>query len=235
MNVVAIIQARMGSTRLPGKVFLPIEGKTMLERVVERTKLAKKVDEVVVATTTLIEDDTIESLCEEKGWNCFRGSPVDVLDRYYKAAVFYRADPIVRITSDCPLIDPEIIDTVLSEFLSIYSLYDYVSTVSRRTYPKGLDVEVVSVKALEKCWLETGDKEDREHVTRYILREVLVRGIGITKFLCRNVACPEGNYRYLNWSVDTQEDLDRVREIYRYFGDNLVPWRDVREYVCGKS
>jgi len=168
--ITAIIQARMGSTRLPGKVLKDLEGQTMLSRVVNRTCRASLLDEVIVATTVKPADNLIMTECEKLGIPVFRGDEEDVLDRYYKAAQSYQADPIVRITSDCPLIDPEIINLVIENFLAHEDL-DYASnTLPPRTFPRGLDVEVMTFDALEQAW--RGDKNPawREHVTPYIYR-----------------------------------------------------------------
>ena len=119
MHVVAIVQARMGSTRLPGKVMKDLLGKPVLIRDINRIRRAKCIDEIVIATTIKPEDDAIVALCEEEGWQCFRGSENDLLDRYYRAAQAFNGDVVVRITSDCPMIDPEVIDKVIGEFLSL--------------------------------------------------------------------------------------------------------------------
>ena len=180
-RVVAIIQARTGSTRLPGKVLEDLMGQPMLACVVNRTRRAKKLDAVVVATTTQPVDDAIVGLCKERGWPFFRGSEEDVLTRYYQAALAFKADVIVRITSDCPLIEPEIIDRVVNEFLVYYPKVDYVSNTLVRTFPLGLDVEVMSFGALKRAWQEDHNPAWREHATPYICRHP-------EKFKIRNVA-----------------------------------------------
>ena len=154
MKIVAIIQARIGSTRLPDKVSADIAGQPMLAHVVNRTRRAKALDAVVVATTTQPADDAIVRVCQKRGWPYFRGSEEDVLDRYYQAASAFLADVIVRITSDCPLIEPEIIDKVVDEFRHYSPAVDYVSNILTRTFPQGLDVEVMSFDALKKAWQE---------------------------------------------------------------------------------
>ena len=152
MKLIAIVQARMGSTRLPGKVLKDIHGRTMLARVVRRVGRSKLIDEVVVATTTEPDDKVIVEECELLGVSCFRGSEQDVLDRYYSTAKAFFADSIVRITSDCPLIDPDIIDKVIQAYLKEGP--DYAGNSLVCTYPRGLDVEVFSMQALEKAWRE---------------------------------------------------------------------------------
>jgi len=164
MRIVAIIQARMGSTRLPGKVLLDLAGEPVLARVVNRTQRATMLDEIVIATTTESRDEAIVELCSSRDWAYFRGSEDDVLDRYYQAAKKHHAEVVVRITSDCPLIEPEIIDLVIWKFLEEDSL-DYVSNIlSPRTFPRGLDVETMTFEALKRAWQEDKNPAWREHV-----------------------------------------------------------------------
>jgi spore coat polysaccharide biosynthesis protein SpsF len=220
MKTVAIVQARMGSTRLPGKVLQDLAGEPMLARVVNRTCRAKTLQEVVIATTTNTVDDVIVKLCEARGWSWFRGSEEDVLDRYYHAAKKYQADFIVRITSDCPLIDPEVIDHVVQEFLERQPEVDYASnTWPRRTFPRGLDTEVMRMDVLERAWREDRNPAWREHVTPYIYRNP-------DRFRIHNVVSPV-DYSAMRWTVDTQEDLAFVRQIYNYFGHDRFSWREV--------
>jgi spore coat polysaccharide biosynthesis protein SpsF len=219
MKVVAIIQARMGSTRLPGKVLKDIAGQSMLERVVNRTLRADTMDDVVVATTKDADDDAIVDLCRKRCWRFFRGNEEDVLDRYYQAATVFRADAIVRITSDCPLVEPEIIDRVVGEFLSSHPEAAYVSNTLVRTFPRGLDVEVMRFDALERAWREDGNPSWREHVTPYIWRHP-------EKFGIRNVA-NNVDYSHMRWTVDTVEDLTFVRKIYDHFQSDTFTWKEV--------
>lgn len=218
MNLVAIIQARMGSTRLPGKALRDICGRTMLARVVRRAGRSRLVDEVAVATTTEPEDIAIVDECRSLGVRYFRGSEQDVLDRYYRAAREFSADTVVRITSDCPLIDPEIIDLVVKAYLN--NEPDYASNTLVGTYPRGLDVEVFSMKALEKAREEASMDYQHTHVTPY-----LYQNPGIFRLL--SITDDEDYSRY-RWTVDTQEDLDLVRTIYGKIGrDDDFSWRDV--------
>ena len=217
MKVVAIIQARIGSTRLPGKVLEDLVGQPMLARVVNRTRRAKTLDAAVVATTTQPTDDIIVRLCQTQGCPYFRGSGEDVLDRYYRAVLAFRADAIVRITSDCPLIEPEIIDIVVNEFLCHH--VDYVSNTLILTLPRGLDVEVMSFDALEKAWQEDTNPAWREHVTPYIQHHP-------EKFKIRNVA-NDTDYSYMRWTVDTIDDLTFVRKIYDHFQSDTFTWGEV--------
>lgn len=220
MKVVAIIQARMGSTRLPGKVLLDLAGEPMLGRVVQRTRRARTLDEVVVATTGYPADDAIARLCVERGWPCFRGSEADVLDRYYQAAIAHRADVVVRITADCPLIEPEIVDRVVREFLDLQPEVEYgCNILPRRTFPRGLDTEVVRLDVLERVWRADFDPAWREHVTLYIRRNPdMFRIHGIVN---------DADYSHMRWTADTPEDLAFVRCIYTHFGHALFSWREV--------
>jgi spore coat polysaccharide biosynthesis protein SpsF len=220
MRVVGIIQARMGSTRLPGKVLKDIGRQTMLSRVVRRTQRAHMVSQVVVATTRSSADGVVVEECERLGVPVFRGSEQDVLDRYYRAAKVHRAEAVVRITSDCPLIDPEIVDRVVQEFLDGQPEIDYVSnTFPGRMFPRGLDTEIVRFGALEKIWHEAHDPAWREHVTPYIYRHPELFNIhGIAN---------EIDLSHLRWTVDTIEDLKFVQRIYEYFGHDRFSWREI--------
>lgn len=218
-KVVAIIQARMGSTRLPGKVLLDLAGEPMLARVVNRSRRAKTLQETVVATTMKPEDEAIVELCAERGWPYFRGSEDDVLDRYYRAAMQYQADVVVRITSDCPLIEPEIVDWVVQEFLEEKPL-DYASNVlPPRTFPRGLDVEVMAFDALECAWREDNYPAWREHVTPYVYRHP---GRFALRAVVNNV-----DLSSMRWTVDTPDDLTFARCIYDYFGHDRFSWWEV--------
>lgn len=220
MKTVAIIQARMGSTRLPGKVMLDLAGQPMLARDVNRVRRARTVNEVVVATTMKPDDDTIADLCAARDWPCFRGDEQDVLDRYYRAAAERKAEAIVRITSDCPLIDPAVIDLVVDEFTRHQPEADYVSNViPHRTFPRGLDTEVFSFAALERAWREDRDPAWREHVTPYIYRNP-----DLFRIAC---VTDDGDYSHLRWTVDTPEDFEFVQRIYDHFGSDEFSWRDV--------
>jgi spore coat polysaccharide biosynthesis protein SpsF len=193
MKVVAIIQARMGSTRLPGKVLRDIAGETMLARVVRRVQLARMPDAVVVATTLAPFDDAIVAECVRLGVPAFRGSEQDVLDRYWQATCTHQADVIVRITADCPLIDPRLVDYVVAAFLE--GQPDYASNVLERTYPRGLDTEVMAQTTLEQAWQQAGQLYQRAHVTPYIYQNP-------NRFRLLPVKA-EADHSYLRWTVDT--------------------------------
>ena len=170
----------MGSTRLPGKVLMELEGKPLLQRVVERVKRAKKIDEIIIATTKNKEDKKLTEFAEKLKVKSYAGSEDDVLDRYYQAAKKFGAENIVRITSDCPLIDPEIVDDIISYYLN--NDFDYVSNTISPTYPDGLDTEVFSFKALERAWKEAKKGFEREHVTPYINRHPEIRKLVRSQF-----------------------------------------------------
>jgi spore coat polysaccharide biosynthesis protein SpsF len=223
-DVIAIVQARMGSTRLSGKVLLDLAGKPMLIRVIERINQSKHIDGVVIATTTNLIDNDIVSMCRDHGWNFYRGSEVDVLDRYYQTAKQYDAKTIVRITSDCPLIEPSVIDRVVRRYFAIFPDVDYVSNIfPYRTYPRGLDVEVMSFKTLERCWKEETTLKYREHVTLYIHHNPY-------KFKIDEVNI-ESDLSLMRWTVDTQKDFDFVSKIYNHFGEGRFSWVDVIELL----
>jgi spore coat polysaccharide biosynthesis protein SpsF len=210
----------MGSSRLPGKILLDLAGDPMLARVVHRVRRAATVDQVVIATTTEPGDDTLASLSAARGWPCFRGSQDDVLDRYYLAAQEYRADVVVRITSDCPLIEPAIIDQVVRELTDAQLPTDYACNFfPRRTYPRGLDVEAFWFATLEVLWREDGNPEWREHVTQYLHRHP-------ERFKIRGVM-NDRDLSEFRWTVDTSEDYELARRIYDELGDDRFSWREV--------
>jgi len=216
-KLAAIIQARMGSTRLPGKVLAEVGGHPMLWYVIERTRAAKTLDDVIVATTTEPADDIIVAFCRQHGVSCFRGSETDVLDRYYHAACQHDVRIVVRITSDCPLIDPGIVDKTVRAFLAEQA--DYASNSLVRTYPRGLDTEVMTAGALETAWREAQQPYQRSHVTPYIYENPeWFRILSVTG---------EEDYSAYRWTVDTPEDLELVRAIYARFESKEFLFSDV--------
>ena len=220
MRIVAIIQARMASSRLPGKVLMDLAGEPVLVRCVNRICRARSINEIVVATTSQPADDAILNLCRQKNWPCFRGSEEDVLDRFYHTAIKWRADLVVRITSDCPLIEPIIVDQVVQDFLKRQPKVDYVSnSLPPRTFPRGLETEVIGLNVLERAWREDRNPAWREHVTPYIYKNpALFQIYGVTH---------ARDYSHMRWTVDTSEDLDFVRRIYDHFGQDLFSWEEV--------
>jgi len=209
MKTVAIIQARMGSTRLPGKVMMDLGGRSILAWVVGRARRAQTLDDVIVATTTLDRDDVIVAECSALGVLVFRGSEDDVLDRYYRASEFCDADVVVRITADCPLIDPEVIDAVVSGYRDHQA--DYASNILERRFPRGLDVEVFSRAVLEDAWAHDDSAQGREHVTPYLY-------LNPGAFTLHSVEFAKDQSR-LRWTVDTTEDLEVVRGIVAALGN----------------
>jgi spore coat polysaccharide biosynthesis protein SpsF len=220
--VIAIIQARMSSTRLPGKVLQDLGGRPVLDRMIERVKRAKKVTETVVATTTDPLDMPIVELCQRLRTPVFRGSLPDVLDRYYQCAMSYRADYVVRLTGDCPLIDPELIDQVVKTLLDnpVDFTCNRLPPPFARTFPIGLDVEACTFEALENAWKNATAKHDREHVMPYLYE---VPGRFRIIQLQNDV-----DYGSLRWTLDTPEDLELLREVIKRLGGrNDYSWKDV--------
>lgn len=218
MKTVLIVQARMGSSRLPGKVLQSIHGRTMLERVCRRAGRALSLDELVVATSHTAQDDPVAAECRRLGIPCYRGSEEDVLDRFYHAAHWRAADVVVRVTADCPLIDPVLVDQVVSAMHTHRP--DYVANVLERTYPRGLDVEAVTIEALDRAWREAQLPYERVHVMPYFYRHPQL-------FRLRSVTGGDGLGDW-RWTVDTPEDLAFVRAVYRCLADNdCFSWRDV--------
>lgn len=203
MKVVIINQARMTSTRLPGKILKTVLGKSLLEYQIERLQRVKLADELVIATTTNYTDDPIVELCDRAGVSYYRGSEEDVLARYYEAAKQHQADVIVRVTSDCPLIDPEIIDHVIQTYFDHQC--DYASNSLERTYPRGMDTEVFSFESLSQAYSDAIAKPDREHVTPFLHQQP-------ERFKIIPVLNSE-NYSHHRWTVDTQEDFDLIKNI----------------------
>lgn len=223
--ICAIVQARIGSTRLPGKIFKELEGKPILWHVVNRLSHSRKIKNIIVATTVLPEDDLTEEFCEENKIDCFRGSSEDVLARYYQAAIDYEVDTIVRVTSDCPIIDPIIIDKMVDKYLHLKKNkpVDYLSNTIKRTFPRGLDAEIFSFDALAEAFRYANEKYEREHVTPYIYQHPDIF----------NIVNYENNsdYSFHRWTVDTAEDYELIKQIYRnlYKPNELFYFKEVLE------
>lgn len=203
MKIIALVQARINSQRLPKKVLLPLEDKTVLGHIVHRLFYCKSLDEIVVATSTETSDKEIVNWCKTNKVKFFCGSLNDVLDRYYKASCYYKADAIVRITADCPVIDPKIVDEVIAGFVN--GNYDGYSLSG--DFPDGLDCQVFSHSAIEKSWREAKLLSDREHVGAYIektRRELFVLG-GLFKFKGLN---------HHRWTLDEPRDYDFLKQIF---------------------
>ena len=220
-KAVAIIQARLGSSRLPRKILLDIAGQSMLERVVSRVQQAKHIDQVVIATTTEQTDDPLVEYCQDRNWDYYRGSEQDVLSRYLETARHFSATRIVRITSDCPLIDPELIDQLVQLSISSAQELDYCCNFyPDRHYPRGLDCECISAQALERIDQLATSPDYREHVTLYAYRNP-------EQFTIGSLQCSSDHSEF-RWTVDTPQDLQLVRTIYQHFdsiGDHKFGWQ----------
>ena len=209
LHVVTVIQARIGSSRLPGKVMLSLSGKPLLIRMYERVAMAKKAGKIIIATSTNPNDDQIEELCIDNNISYYRGNENDLLDRHYKAALKYGADAVVKIPSDCPLIDPHVIDKVITTYLDNHDNYDFVSNLHPATFPDGNDVEVISFQTLERTWQEATRDFEREHTTPYIWENP-------NKFSLGNVEW-EAKLNYSSthrWTIDYEEDYIFIRTVY---------------------
>jgi spore coat polysaccharide biosynthesis protein SpsF len=221
---VAIVQARMGSTRRPGKVLAPLAGRPLLALVLERTRRARGLDEVVVATTELERDDRIVELAEREGVRWARGSETDVLDRYHSAALAHGADVVVRITADCPLVDPALVDRLLELRAAERCDYAAIPTgdplrLGLRCFPDGLDAEAMTCGALDAAWREATDPADREHVTRYFKLRPERFAIGWLQ--------AERDYGGERWTVDHPADLEFVQAVLDALDGTAFGYADV--------
>jgi len=225
-RIIAIIQARMCGARLPGKVLMDIAGKPMLSHQIQRLKHCTTINEIVIATTTNLADEPVVNLASQEDVGCFRGSEQDVLGRFVGAARRARADVVVRITADCPLIDPQITDRVVLDLTSHFSECDYASNVIQRTYPRGLDVEVFYWDTLLRMDRLAQSQAAREHVT------IVLRSERPELFLCRSVVDSEDNSD-LRWTVDTEADLKLVRALYETLDlrDCVTLYPEILAYV----
>ena len=222
MNHLLIIQARMGSSRLPNKVLKELCGKPMLQHIIERTSRSRKVDRIIVASTIREEDRQIEDLCQCISVECYRGAENDVLDRYYQAASKYQPKNVVRVTADCPFIDPIVIDEIIQ--IHEAGKYDYTSNTLVETYPDGLDTEVFTFGALEKAWKEAALASEREHVTPYIKYKGSFERFSVELF---------PSLADKRWTVDTQRDFEMIKQIYHalYREDKVFLRNDVLKYL----
>lgn len=209
MNIVAIVQARLGSTRLPSKILKTIMDKTLLEIQIERMSKSKLISKIVVATTDNQRDDELVEFCKSKSYNVYRGSEYDVLDRHFHAGMENHADAIIKIPSDCPLIDPKIIDKVIKYFIDNFPKYDYVSNLHPASYPDGNDVEIMKFETLSKAWRQSDKQYQREHTTPYIYEHK-------SKFSLGNVVWESGIdlSEKVRLTLDYEEDYQLIKEIY---------------------
>lgn len=225
MKNVLIIQARMASSRLPGKVLLPLNGKPMLQWVVERASRSKIINCCMVATTTDSSDDAIEQWCNENRVSVYRGSQFDVLDRYYQAAVSVNADNIIRVTADCPLIDPYLIDELFGLYVKEQADFaaNRLPPPWHRTYPIGLDTEIVSMKMLKTAWENATEKYEREHIMPWFYDTP-----GRCRIYIRDHSVDYGMHR---WTVDTHEDYQMMQALFEKIDPHNASWTDVLKVI----
>jgi len=209
MRIVVVVQARTGSTRLPGKVLLPLAGRPLLQRMLERVLAARTPSAVVVATTTDQADAPIVSIAETAGVECFRGHPTDLVDRHYRAGLAYGADVVAKIPSDCPLIDPAVIDRVIGHYIAHVDSADFVGNLQPGTYPDGNDVEVMPLGVLETAWREAAEDHEREHTTPFVWERP-------DRFRIHHVAWETGlDYSSTHrWTIDYPEDYRFLAAVY---------------------
>jgi len=224
-NTVLITQARSGSTRLPGKVLKEVDGQTLLQIHLERLNKCLKVDEIIVATTVNSEDEIIYNSALEWGFTAFRGSELNVLDRFYQSLKGKKPYWVVRVTSDCPLLDPELVDAIVN--FAQDNSYDYVSNGMVEHFPDGQDVEVFKFSALKKAWENAKLKSELEHVTPYIRNNSDGKGDDI--FSSMNYAC-QNNYSHIRMTVDEPRDFDLIQYIINQLGTNKS-WLDYTNYI----
>ena len=231
-KVIASIQVRYNSTRLPGKVLKKICGKPMLELMLERLSKSKLIDEIIIATTINKNDDPIFELAKKLGYKVFRGDENDCLDRHYQAIKNSNGNFICKITSDCPLIDPEIVDKVIGYYFENEKKFDYVSNVHPATFPDGLDVEMFSLATLERAWKEAKNQDEREHTTTYMWKNPSIFKIG-------SIIMPNGENLFTKerWTVDYPEDFEFIKTIYEnlYKKDKIFLMNEILEFLIKRK
>ena len=212
-RIIAIVQARMGSTRFPGKVLKKIDGLTLIEILLNRLSMCQEIDQIILATTKKKEDQVLSEVVEKLGYPVYRGSENNVLSRYYEVAKKYNAIDIIRITGDCPLVDPELVGAVIKHYK--ISKADYTSNTRPPTYPDGLDIEVFSFKALCLAFEKANSNYEREHVTTFFKRN-------------RSIKCSSISYKddlsSFRWTVDEHDDFLVIKNIFKYFYPSLFDW-----------
>lgn len=225
-KTVLISQARIGSSRLPRKILKKINGKTLLKIHLERLRKCRNVSNIIVATTTSTEDEKIYNLAKEWGFSSYRGSEEDVLDRFYQAAKPFDPDWIVRVTSDCPLLDPRLVDDIV-EFAKNKKSIDYVSNTIQDNFPDGQDVEVFTFASLEEAWINANKRSEREHVTPYIRNNSNI--CNGNKFTAVNFPIDK-DYSKIRMTVDEVEDFELVKNLIEELGTNLM-WEEYTNYI----
>jgi spore coat polysaccharide biosynthesis protein SpsF len=226
MKIVALTQARVGSSRLPGKVLKTINGKTLLEIHLERLLNSKRIDQVIVATTREPNAEIIKNIAQKLGAQVYQGSVDDVLDRFYQAVRNVGVTYVVRLTSDCPLIDASLVDEVI-DFMLLHKV-DYVSNTLKPSFPDGQDIEVFTVQALEKAWSSANLKSEREHVTPYIWKNSSY--FQQTLFTSLNYSC-EADHSAVRLTVDEQRDFDTIQYLVEQLGIN-ARWQEYANYYA---
>jgi len=231
-KVIASIQVRYNSTRLPGKVLKKICGKPMLELMLERLSKSKLIDEIIIATTINKNDDPIFELAKKLGYKVFRGDENDCLDRHYQAIKNSNGNFICKITSDCPLIDAEIVDKVIGYYFENEKKFDYVSNVHPATFPDGLDVEMFSLATLERAWKEAKNQDEREHTTTYMWKNPLIFRIGSV-----TMSKGENLFKKERWTVDYPEDFEFIKAIYEnlYHNGKIFLLNEILEFLSERE
>jgi spore coat polysaccharide biosynthesis protein SpsF len=236
-GIIAIIQARISSTRLSGKVLRKIENEPMLYHVINQVRGSKLIKDIIIVTTTMPQDEVIVKYCKKNNIKCFRGSSTDLLDRYYKCAKKFGIDPIVRITSDCPLIDPKVIDKAITKFLK--GSFDYVANNLEKhegkwdnstcNFPQGMTVEISSFKTLEQAWKKAKKPSEREHVFPYVQFNPKL-------FRISNFKHP-GDLSFIRCTVDRFDDLQFVSELFKRFPKNkkFIEIKDIVKIIKKES
>jgi spore coat polysaccharide biosynthesis protein SpsF len=226
MKRVIIVQARTGSTRLPGKVLMPLAGRPLLEQMLRRLEGVRLASEIVVATTVDDEDEPIRQLCRQIGARCHSGHPTDLLDRHYQAAREAQADVALKIPSDCPLIDPAVVDLVLGHYIDHESDYDFVSNLHPPTWPDGQDVEVIPMPVLKTAWREAEREIEREHTTPFIWEQP-------QRFRIGNVVMPSGEDLSMQYrlTIDYQADYELISAVYDRLYSEQNPFFSVEQII----
>lgn len=204
-----VIQARMSSSRLPGKVMMPLAGRPVLETIVDRLTRVKKASQIIVATSEEIADDVIAAFCQRAEISCYRGSLNNVLDRFHSAALYYNLENVIRVTADCPLIDPKIVDELID--LHMIENNDYTSNVLEPSFPDGLDAEIFKFGALAKAHAQAKLPSDLEHVTKYIYSNPAIFKLGCLR--------SKQDFSHVRWTLDEPEDFVVIKEIYQVLSD----------------
>jgi len=229
MKIIGITQARTGSTRFPKKILKKVNNKTLLEIHIQRIKKSQLLDGIIIATTNKRSDDKIEDIAKKMNVKCFRGSENDVLDRYYKASKGLKVDAIARLTADCPLIDPKLIDEVIKNFLN--KKLDYYSNILEETYPDGQDIEIVNFLSLKKAWKEAKNPSEREHVTPYIKNNSTFMNKNM--FTSGSHKCNK-NYKDIRLTVDEEIDFKVIKDIIEKLGEDC-DWETYANYYLNNK